>query len=54
MFGDYISTSFSGGLAHPVIVVAKPPNGTNADCASATPNCDVALYAGGGLGASRR
>ena len=51
MFGDYISTSFSGGLAHPVIVVAKPPNGTNTDCASATPNCDVALYAGGGLAA---
>ena len=51
MFGDYISTSFSGGLAHPVIVVAKPPNGTTTDCSSATPNCNVALYAAGGLAA---
>lgn len=43
MFGDYISTSYgSDGLPHPVIVVAKaPPTG---DCASSTPNCDVALY----------
>jgi hypothetical protein len=52
MFGDYISTSYgSDGLAHPVIVVAnQPTGGTSTDCAQATPNCDVALYAGGGLG----
>jgi hypothetical protein len=27
MVGDYISTSFEGGTAHPVIAVANPPNG---------------------------
>jgi hypothetical protein len=25
MFGDYISTSFSGGTAHPFLAVARPP-----------------------------
>ena len=27
MVGDYISTSFSGGVARPVFVVAKAPSG---------------------------
>jgi hypothetical protein len=28
MVGDYISTSFAGGRAVPVFVLAKPPRGT--------------------------
>jgi hypothetical protein len=44
MVGDYISTSFgSDGLAHPAIAVANAPTG-GSDCATATPNCDQALY----------
>jgi hypothetical protein len=31
MVGDYISTSFAGGTAHPVIAVANPPNGSTFD-----------------------
>jgi hypothetical protein len=45
MVGDYISTSFgSDGLAHPAIVVANAPTAGGSDCATATPNCDEALY----------
>jgi hypothetical protein len=45
MVGDYISTSFgSDGLAHPAIVVANAPTAGGGDCATATPNCDEALY----------
>jgi len=45
MVGDYISTSFgSDGLAHPAFAVAKAPTAGGSNCASATPNCDQALY----------
>jgi hypothetical protein len=45
MVGDYISTSFgSDGLAHPAIAVANAPTAGGSDCATATPNCDQALY----------
>ena len=61
MVGDYISTSFgSTGLAYPAIAVANAPTAGGSDCASATPNCDQALYStspglpatGGGVVAS--
>jgi hypothetical protein len=43
MVGDYISTSYAGTKSRPVFPVAfKPTIGT--DCATATPNCDQALY----------
>ena len=46
MVGDYISTSFgSDGLARPAIAVANAPTAGGSDCATATPNCDQALYA---------
>ena len=44
MVGDYISTSFSGGTAHPVFPVALFPSAGGSDCALATPFCDQALY----------
>jgi hypothetical protein len=45
MVGDYISTSFgSDGLAHPAIAVANAPTAGGTNCATATPNCDQALY----------
>jgi hypothetical protein len=45
MVGDYISTSFgSDGLAHPAFSVAGAPTARGSDCATATPNCDQALY----------
>jgi hypothetical protein len=44
MVGDYISTSYAGGTAHPVFAVANVPTAGGADCATATPNCDQALY----------
>lgn len=45
MVGDYISTSFnSSGLAHGLFAVANAPTAGGADCATATPNCDQALY----------
>jgi hypothetical protein len=31
MVGDYISTSFSAGIAHPVFALANPPSGSNLD-----------------------
>ena len=44
MVGDYISASFSGGVPHPVYVVAHAP-GVQSDCSSVGAVCDVALYA---------
>jgi hypothetical protein len=44
MVGDYISTSFAGGLAHGLFAVANAPTAGGADCATASPNCDEALY----------
>ena len=61
MVGDYISTSFgSNALAYPAIAVANAPTAGGSDCATATPNCDQALYStspglpatGGGVVAS--
>jgi hypothetical protein len=50
MVGDYISTSFgSDGLAHPAFTVANAPTAGGSDCATATPNCDQALYTATGL-----
>jgi hypothetical protein len=36
MVGDYISTSFAGGLAHPLFAVARPPSGSTLDQSIAT------------------
>jgi hypothetical protein len=45
MVGDYISTSFNGSLqARGYFVIANPPTSGGTDCATATPNCDVALF----------
>jgi hypothetical protein len=44
MVGDYISTSWAGGTAHPVFPVASAPTAGGSDCATATPSCDQALY----------
>jgi hypothetical protein len=54
MVGDYISTSFnSSGLAYPAIAVANAPTAGGSNCATATPNCDQALYVPtGGLAAT--
>ena len=44
MAGDYISTSFNGsGQSRGYFVIANPPTSGGSDCATATPNCDVAL-----------
>ena len=44
MVGDYISTSYNASFqARGYFALANAPTG-NADCAIATPNCDVALY----------
>jgi hypothetical protein len=43
MVGDYISTSFSNGLAHGLFAEANVPTAGGTDCASATPNCDESL-----------
>jgi hypothetical protein len=44
MVGDYMSTSYSNGLAHGLFEVATLPTGNlSRDCASATPNCHQAL-----------
>jgi hypothetical protein len=48
MVGDYISTSFNAnGLAYPALSVANAPTTGGSDCATATPNCDQALYTTG-------
>jgi hypothetical protein len=45
MVGDYISTSYDAtGKAHPVFPVARLPTAGGSDCATATLNCDQALY----------
>jgi hypothetical protein len=45
MFADYISTSFNAtGQAYAFITVAHTPTSGGSDCATATPNCDQALY----------
>jgi len=61
MVGDYISTSYAGGTAHPLFAVANPPTAGGADSATATPNCEQALCtpstglaAGGGAVATAR
>jgi hypothetical protein len=56
MFADYISTSFNAsGQAFAFITVAHAPTAGGSDCATATPNCDQALYTNAaGLSAARR
>jgi len=45
MFADYISTSFNAsGQAFACMTVAHAPTSGGSDCATATPNCDQALY----------
>ncbi len=44
MVGDYISTSFAGGTAQGVFAVANAPTPGGSNCATATPNCDQAMY----------
>ena len=51
MVGDYISTSYSGGTAHPVFEVANPPNGSVFDEATYTPTTGLAML--GGMQSSR-
>lgn len=46
MVGDYISTSFSGGAAHPVFAVASAPSGTVFNEAMYTPSAGLAAAAG--------
>jgi hypothetical protein len=42
MVGDYISSSYSGGLAHGFFALATAPTGAM-DCATATPHCHESL-----------
>jgi len=44
MVADYISTSFVGGPAFPAFAVASAPTSGGADCATATPNCNQAIF----------
>ena len=45
MVGDYMSASFSGdGNVHPTYVLASAPTAGGSDCATATPNCNQALF----------
>jgi hypothetical protein len=45
MVGDYIATAYNtSGLAHGVFAVANAPTAGGTDCATATPNCDQAIY----------
>jgi BNR repeat protein len=44
MVGDYISTSFAGGPAFPAFAVASAPTSGGSDCATATPNCNEAIF----------
>lgn len=46
MVGDYISTSFVNGTAHPVFVVANPNNGSVFDEAMYSPSSGLATRAG--------
>jgi hypothetical protein len=42
MVGDYISSSFSGGLTHGFFAVATAPTG-GGDCSTATPHCHESM-----------
>ncbi len=44
MVGDYISTSFAGSAAFPAFALASAPTSGGADCATATPNCNEAIF----------
>jgi hypothetical protein len=44
MVADYLSTSFVGSPAFPAFAVASAPTGTDTDCATATPNCNQAIF----------
>jgi hypothetical protein len=46
MVGDYISTSFANGTAHPVFVVANPNNGSVFDEAMYSPSSGLAIRSG--------
>jgi len=46
MTGDYVSTSFSGGTAHPVFAVANPPSGGLLDVAMYSPATGLVVGAG--------
>jgi hypothetical protein len=46
MVGDYISTSFANGTAHPVFVVANPNNGSVFDEAMYSPSSGLAIRGG--------
>lgn len=46
MVGDYISTSFSSGNAHPVFMVANPNSGTVFDEAAYSPSSGLAATSG--------
>lgn len=53
MLGDYISTSFAGGTAHPVFPVANPPSGALFDVAMYSPVTGLPAVANGpAVGAS--
>jgi len=45
MVGDYISTSFSGGTAHPVFAVASAPSGSVFNEATYTPTSGLTAAA---------
>jgi hypothetical protein len=45
MVGDYIATTYNAsGRAHGVFAVANVPTSGGTDCATATPDCDQAMY----------
>ncbi len=44
MVADYISTSFVGGPAYPAFAVASAPTSGGANCFTATPNCNQAIF----------
>ncbi|MBI4495295.1 MAG: exo-alpha-sialidase [Chloroflexi bacterium] len=46
MVGDYISTSFAGGTAHPVIAVASTPTGTTFNEAMNAPASGLSVVSG--------
>lgn len=44
MVADYLSTSFVGSPAFPAFAVASAPSSGGADCVTATPNCNQAIF----------
>src|SRR6266852_2245305 len=44
MVADYLSTSFLGAPAYPAFAVASAPTSGGADCFTATPNCNQAIF----------